>query len=64
MIIKIHLYKEIKKKDYNIVYRNKPTKPMTVSELFGLNKDEKKVENKKERGYREKRSNESRRKKR
>ena len=36
------------KKDYNIVYRNKPTKPMTVSELFGLNKDEKKVENKKQ----------------
>ncbi len=35
------------KKDYNIVYRNKPTKPMTVSELFGLNKEEKKVENKK-----------------
>ena len=35
------------KKDYNIVYRNKPTKPMAVSELFGLNKDEKKVENKK-----------------
>lgn len=25
-------------KDYNIVYRNKPTKPMTVSELFGLEK--------------------------
>lgn len=24
------------KKDYNIVYRNKPNKPMTVSELFGL----------------------------
>ena len=23
-------------KDFNIVYRNKPTKPMTVSELFGL----------------------------
>ena len=35
------------KKDFNIVYRNKPTKPMTVSELFGLNKDEKKIENKK-----------------
>ena len=35
------------KKDYNIVYRNKPTKPLTVSELFGLNKDEKKAENKK-----------------
>ncbi len=43
-------------KDYNIVYRNKPNKPMTVSELFGLksepkqNKDEKEVveeENKK-----------------
>ena len=27
-------------KDYNIVYREKPTKPMTVSELFGLNKKE------------------------
>ncbi len=25
-------------KDYNIVYRNKPNKPMTVSELFGLKK--------------------------
>ena len=24
-----------RKKDYNIVYRNRPTKPMTVSELFG-----------------------------
>ena len=32
-------------KDYNIVYRNKPTKPMTVSELFGL-KDNKKEEKK------------------
>ena len=29
------------KKDYNIVYRNKPEKPMTVSELFGLNKENK-----------------------
>ena len=28
-------------KDFNIVYRNKTNKPMTVSELFGLNKDEK-----------------------
>ena len=36
-----------KKNDYNIVYRNKPTKPMTVSELFGL-KDSKKEEPKKE----------------
>ena len=26
--------------DYNIVYRNKQTKPMTVSELFGLKKEE------------------------
>ena len=34
-------------KDYNIVYRNKPTKPMTVSELFGL-KDNKKEEKKEE----------------
>ena len=25
-------------RDYNIVYRNKPEKPMTVSELFGLGK--------------------------
>lgn len=25
-------------KDYNIVYRNRPEKPMTVSELFGLDK--------------------------
>ena len=33
-------------KDYNIVYRNKPTKPMTDSELFGLKdkKGEKKEE--------------------
>ena len=32
-------------KDYNIVYRNKPNKPMTVSELFGLGgkKEEKKT---------------------
>ena len=39
-----------KNADYNIVYRNKPTKPMTVSELFGLGKKEepKKEENKKE----------------
>jgi len=36
-----------RKTDYNIVYRNKPTKPMTVSELFGL-KDNKKEEPKKE----------------
>ena len=33
-------------KNFNIVYREKPTKPMTVSELFGLNK--KKEEPKKE----------------
>ena len=37
------------KKDYNIVYRNKQTKPLTVSELFGLkpkedSKKEEKVE--------------------
>ena len=32
---------ERKNKDYNIVYRNKPTKPMTASELFGLTKKKK-----------------------
>ena len=36
---------ERKKKDYNIVYRNKPTKPMTVDELFGIKKEVKKEEN-------------------
>ena len=30
-----------RKKDYNIVYRNKPTKPLTVSELFGLKSNKK-----------------------
>ena len=34
--------------DYNIVYRNKKAKPMTVSELFGLNKEEPKKEEKQE----------------
>ncbi len=32
---------ERKNNNYNIVYRNKPTKPMTASELFGLNKKKK-----------------------
>ncbi len=32
-----------KNQNYNIVYRNKPTKPLTVSELFGI-KDSKKDE--------------------
>ena len=32
-------------KDYNIVYRNKPSKPMTVDELFGIKKEPKKEEN-------------------
>ena len=31
-------------KDYKIVYRNKPTKPMTVDELFGKKKEEIKEE--------------------
>ena len=35
-------------KDYNIVYRNKPTKPLTVSELFGKKEEPKKEEVKKE----------------
>ena len=34
-----------RKTDYNIVYRNKPTKPLTVSELFGKKEEPKKVEN-------------------
>ena len=29
-----------RKKDYNIVYRNRPVKPLTVSELFGKGKTE------------------------
>ena len=42
------------KKDYNIVYRNKQAKPLTVSELFGLNsKEEKKEEVKKEESNKE-----------
>ena len=31
-------------KDYNIVYRNKPNKPLTVSELFGKKEEPKKEE--------------------
>ena len=31
-------------KNYNIVYRNKPAKPMTVDELFGIKKEVKKEE--------------------
>ena len=31
-------------KDFNIVYRNKPNKPKTVNELFGLNKEKPKKE--------------------
>lgn len=30
-----------KNKDYNIVYRDRPTKPLTVEELFGLKKNKK-----------------------
>ncbi len=37
-----------KNKEYNIVYRNKPTKPMTASELFGFPSKAKKEEIKKE----------------
>ena len=35
-------------KEYNIVYRNKPSKPMTASELFGIPAKPKKEEPKKE----------------
>ena len=41
-------------KDYNIVYRNKQSKPMTVSELFGLNKEKTKKEEVKEEKVEEK----------
>ena len=34
------------KRDFNIVYRNKVEKPMTVCELFGLNKESEKREEK------------------
>ena len=37
------------KKDYNIVYRNKQTKPLTVSELFGLKPKEEQKKEPKER---------------
>ena len=33
-------------RDYNIVYRDKSTKPLTISELFGIPKKEKKTESK------------------
>lgn len=39
---------ERRNKDYNIVYRNKTVKPLTVNELFGLGKKEEKKEEKKE----------------
>ena len=35
---------ERKNKDFNIVYRNKPAKPMTFDELFGKKKEDKKEE--------------------
>ena len=37
-----------KNKDYNIVYRNKTTKPMTFSELFGIKDNKKETKEKKE----------------
>ncbi len=37
-----------KSKDFNIVYRNKQTKPLTVEELFGLKKKEEPKQEKKE----------------
>ncbi len=35
-------FENARKKDYNIVYREKPQKPMTVDELFGIKKETKK----------------------
>ncbi len=40
----IETQKPNRNKDYNIVYRNKPNKPLTVSELFGIPSKEKKTE--------------------
>ena len=37
-----------RKKDFNIVYRNKQNKPLTVSELFGIKKENKKEDAKSE----------------
>ncbi len=42
------------KNDYNIVYRNKPNKPMTVNELFGIKKENKNEQTKKENNIEEK----------
>ena len=39
---------ERRNKDYNIVYRNKTVKPLTVNELFGFGKKEEKKEEKKD----------------
>ena len=39
---------ERKQNDYNIVYRNKQAKPMTVNELFGIKKEQPKQEKKEE----------------
>ena len=44
-----------KNADRNIVYRNKPTKPMTVSELFGIGKKEEVKRNNKTRNERRER---------
>ena len=38
---------ERRNKDFNIVYRNKPNKPKTVDELFGLNRSKSKVDERK-----------------
>ena len=48
-----------KNKNYNIVYRNKQQKPMTVSELFGI-KDKKKEEEEKKKQEEQKRQEELR----
>ena len=41
---KFEIVERKQNKDSNIVYRNKPNKPKTVNELFGLNKPESKKE--------------------
>ena len=42
----VYFVERNKNQDYNIVYRNKTTKPMTFSELFGIKDNKKEEKNK------------------
>ena len=41
-------FSQRRNRDYNIVYREKPTKPLTVNELFGIKPKKRKKGSKKE----------------